>query len=54
VPAIEKVVKDPGVSAILLPRGLVQEYVAPALVLNEMLEEFRRIEELAKKAGIVK
>jgi tripartite-type tricarboxylate transporter receptor subunit TctC len=54
VPAIEKVVKDPGISALLLPRGLVQEYVSPSLVLNEMMEEFRRIEELAKKSAVVK
>lgn len=54
VPAIEKVVKDPGIAARLLPRGLVQEYAAPELLFNEMREEFRSVEELAKKSGIVK
>jgi tripartite-type tricarboxylate transporter receptor subunit TctC len=54
VPAIEKVVKDPGIAARLLPRGLVQEYASPELLLNEMREEYRTIEELAKKSGMVK
>ena len=54
VSAIEKVVKDPAIAARLLPRGMVQEYAAPELLLNELREEFRTIEALAKKAGIVK
>ena len=54
VPAIEKVVKDRGITARLLPRGLVQDYASPELLLNEMREEYRTIEELAKKSGIVK
>lgn len=54
VPAIEKAVKDPGVAARLLPRGLVQEYASPALLQSEMREEFRTVEELAKKSGMVK
>jgi tripartite-type tricarboxylate transporter receptor subunit TctC len=54
VPAIEKVVKDPGIAARLLPRGLLQEYASPELLLNEMRDEFKRIEELAKKSKIVK
>lgn len=54
VPAIEKVVKDPGVGARLLPRGMVQEYASPELLSNEMREEFRLIEELTKKSGAVK
>ena len=54
VPAIEKVVKDPGIAARLLPRGLVQEYASPEMLFNEMREEFRTVEELVKKSGIVK
>lgn len=54
VPAIEKVVKDPAMAARLLSRGLVQEYATPEKLLNEMREEHRTIEEVAKKAGIVK
>ena len=54
VPAVEKVVKDPAIAARLLARGLVQEYASPEKLLNEMREEQRTIEEVAKKAGIVK
>jgi tripartite-type tricarboxylate transporter receptor subunit TctC len=54
VPAIEKVVKDPGIAARLLPRGLVQEYASPELLLDELREEYRTLEGLAKKSGIVK
>jgi hypothetical protein len=32
----------------------VQEYAPPEKLLNEMREEHRTIEEVAKKAGIVK
>lgn len=54
VPAIEKVVKDPVIAGRLLPRGLVQEYASPEQLLNEMREEYKVIEEIAKKAGMVK
>jgi tripartite-type tricarboxylate transporter receptor subunit TctC len=54
VPAIEKVVKDPGTAARLLPRGLVQEYASPESLFYEMREEYRTVEELARKSGIVK
>jgi tripartite-type tricarboxylate transporter receptor subunit TctC len=54
VPAIEKVVKNPGTAALLLTRGLVQEYASPAALLSEMREEYRLIEEVAKKAGMIK
>ena len=54
VPAIEKVVKDPGIAARLILRGLVQEYASPQQLTNEMREEYRTIEEVAKKAGMVK
>lgn len=54
VPAVERVVKDPAIAAGLLARGLVQEYAPPEKLLIEMREEHRTIEEVAKKAGIVK
>jgi len=54
VPAIESVVKNPGIAAKLLPRGLVQEYGSPEMLLNEMREEYRAVEAVAKKSGIVK
>ncbi len=54
VPAIEKVVKDPAIAAKLLPRGMVQEYASPEMLLKEMREETKTIEDVARKAGIVK
>ena len=54
MPVIEKVVKNPGIAAKLLPRGIVQEYASPEMLLKEMREEYKRIEDVAKKAGIVK
>lgn len=54
VPAIEKVVKDPGIAARLLTRGMVQEYGSPELLLNELRGEYKTVEELAKKSAIVK
>jgi tripartite-type tricarboxylate transporter receptor subunit TctC len=54
VPAIEKVVKDPGIAARLLVRGLVQEYASPEALLTEMREEYRTIEDIAKKTGMIK
>lgn len=54
VPAIENTVKNPGIAARLLPRGLVQEYAPPEMLLNEMREDFRTIEAVARKAGIVR
>jgi tripartite-type tricarboxylate transporter receptor subunit TctC len=54
VPAIEKIVKDPGIGARLLARGLMQEYASPDALLSEMREEYRTIEDVAKKAGMIR
>lgn len=54
VPAIENVAKNTGIAAKLLPRGLVQEYGSPEMLRNEMREDYRAIEAVARKAGIVK
>lgn len=54
VPAIEKVVKDPAIAARLAPFGMVQDYAPPEKVLAEIREEHRVLEEVAKKAGLVK
>lgn len=54
VSAIEKVVKDPAVAATLAPFGMVQDYTPPEKILAEIREEHRLLEELAKKAGLVK
>ena len=54
LPAIEKVVKDPAIAARLAPLGVFQEYAPPEKVLAEIREEYRVLEEVAKKAGLVK
>lgn len=54
VPAIEKVAKDPAIAAKLAPFGMVQDYTPPEKVIAEIREEHRTLEELARKAGLVK
>jgi tripartite-type tricarboxylate transporter receptor subunit TctC len=54
VGAIEKVAKDPAVAAKLVSFGILQDYVPPEKVVTEIREEHRIVEELAKKAGLVK
>lgn len=54
VPAIEKVVKNPAIAARLLTLGMAQDYVPPGKVFEEVREERRTIEEIAKRVGLVK
>jgi tripartite-type tricarboxylate transporter receptor subunit TctC len=54
VPAIEKVMKDPAIAAKLAPLGMVQDYAPPEKIVAEIREEHRILEDLAKKAGLVK
>jgi tripartite-type tricarboxylate transporter receptor subunit TctC len=54
VPAIEKVVKDPATGSKLAALGMVQDYVPPEKLFAEIREEHRTVEEIAKKAGLVK
>jgi tripartite-type tricarboxylate transporter receptor subunit TctC len=54
VPAIEKAVKDPAVVSKLAGLGMVQDYVPPEKLFAEVREEHRIVEEIAKKAGLVK
>jgi tripartite-type tricarboxylate transporter receptor subunit TctC len=54
VPAIEKAVKEPGIVAKLGPLGMVQDYASPEKLVTEMREEHQTVEEIAKKAGLVK
>jgi tripartite-type tricarboxylate transporter receptor subunit TctC len=54
VPAIEKAVKEPSLSAKLAALGMVQDYGSPEKLITEMREEYRVLEEIAKKAGIAK
>jgi tripartite-type tricarboxylate transporter receptor subunit TctC len=54
VPAIEKAVKEPRYVAKLAALGMVQDYVPPDKLVMEMREEYKSVEEIAKKAGLVK
>ena len=54
VPAIEKAAKEPSVAAKLANLGIVQEYQPPEKVLAEIRDEHRTVEEIAKKAGLIK
>lgn len=54
VPAIEKVVKDPGIVAKLAGFGIKAEYASPEQLVAEIREEQRTVEEIARKAGLIK
>jgi len=54
LPAIEKVVKDTAIGAKLAALGMVQDYAPPEKLLAEIREEYRTIEEISKKAGLIK
>jgi tripartite-type tricarboxylate transporter receptor subunit TctC len=54
IPAIEKVVKDIGIASKLAGLGMIQDYVPPEKVLAEIREEHKIVEEISKKAGLVK
>lgn len=54
VPAIEKVAKDPAIGSKLAGLGMIQDYVPPEKVHAEIREEHRTVEEIAKKAGLIK
>ena len=46
--------KEPGIVAKLAPLGMVQDYASPEKLVTEMREEYQAVEEIAKKAGLVK
>ena len=54
IAALEKVVKDPAVASKLGNLGMVADYVPPAELIAEIREEHRTVEQIAKKAGLVK
>jgi tripartite-type tricarboxylate transporter receptor subunit TctC len=54
VPAIEKAVKTPAVAARLHGLGMVEDYQPPEKLLDEIRDEYRMVEEFARKAGVVK
>lgn len=54
IAALEKIIKDPAVGARLGNIGMVADYVPPDKLLAEIREEHRTVEEIAKRAGLVK
>jgi tripartite-type tricarboxylate transporter receptor subunit TctC len=54
IPAIEKVVKNPAIGSKLAALGIVQDYLPPDKLFAEIREEHRTVEEIAKKAGLIK
>jgi tripartite-type tricarboxylate transporter receptor subunit TctC len=54
VPAVEKAVKDPAIAPKLAALGVVAEYAPPEKLVAEIREEHKTVEEIAKKAGLVK
>jgi tripartite-type tricarboxylate transporter receptor subunit TctC len=54
VPALERAIKSPAVSAKLKPLGMLMEYSPPEKLLVEIREEHARVQALAGKAGLLK
>ncbi|OFZ91945.1 MAG: hypothetical protein A2V78_01930 [Betaproteobacteria bacterium RBG_16_64_18] len=54
IPAIEKAVKDPAIVSRLLGLGMIQDYAPPDRLLAEIGEEHRMVEQMAKRAGLIK
>ncbi|MBM2805418.1 MAG: hypothetical protein HW419_3311 [Deltaproteobacteria bacterium] len=54
IAALEKVVKDPAVAARLGNLGMVADYEPPDKLIAEIREEHRTVEQIAKKAGLIK
>lgn len=54
VGAIEQAVKTPAIAAKLTPLGILQSYAAPEPMAAEIRTEFKRVNEMARKTGLVK
>jgi len=54
ISAIEKVAKDPSVAAKLANLGMVQDFEPPDKLTERMRAEYKLVEEIAKKTGLVK
>jgi tripartite-type tricarboxylate transporter receptor subunit TctC len=54
IPAIEKTAKNPANAAKLAALGMVQDYAPGEKLLDEIREEHKTIEEISKKAGLIK
>ena len=54
IAALEKVIKDPAVATRLGNLGMVADYESPDKLIAEIREEHRAVEQIAKKAGLIK
>ena len=54
IAALEKVVRDPAVAAKLGNLGMVADYEPPDKLIAEIREEHRAVEQIAKRAGLIK
>jgi tripartite-type tricarboxylate transporter receptor subunit TctC len=54
ISALEKVMKDPAVASKLANLGMVADYVPADKLIAEIREEHRTVEQIAKKAGLIK
>ncbi|MGZ9257800.1 MAG: Bug family tripartite tricarboxylate transporter substrate binding protein [Candidatus Binatia bacterium] len=54
IAALEKVIKDPTVTTRLGNLGMVADYESPDKLIAEIREEHRAVEQIAKKAGLIK
>jgi tripartite-type tricarboxylate transporter receptor subunit TctC len=54
IAALEKVMKDPTVTSRLANLGMVADYEPPDRLLAEIREEHRTVEQIAKRAGLIK
>jgi len=54
VSALEKVAREPSVGSKLANFGMVQDFESPDKLLNRMKAEYKIVEEIAKKSGLIK
>src|SRR6266581_3066505 len=54
VPALERAIKSPAIGAKLKPLGIVLDYAPPDKLRAEIRDEHRRVDEIARKSGLVR
>jgi len=54
VGAVEQAVKSPAVAARLAPLGILTSYARPEAMTGEIRDELKRVDDLARKTGLVK
>jgi len=54
VPALERAIKTPALAAKLSALGIIADYAPPAKVQADIRDEHRRVEEIARRAGLLK